>query len=113
MNEKANRAKQFLPFASLRGYYDQIRERQRIIEPRRERTEEDNERLSKQINQIRKGMMIKVTHYDKDAYVTTEGLVTGIDLIFRSLTLVKTKIDLDEVYAIQGEELLEDNQTTP
>lgn len=111
MNEKASRAKQFLPFASLRGYYDQIKERQRIIEPRKERTDEDNDRLSKQINQIKKGMMIKVTHYDKDAYVTTEGLVTGIDLTFRTLTLVKTKIDLDEVFAIQSEELSEDTQT--
>ena len=32
MAGKANRAVQFMPFASLRGYYDGIREQERIKE---------------------------------------------------------------------------------
>lgn len=105
MNEKTSRAKQFLPFASLKGYYDEIRERQRVIEVRRDRTEEENIRLSYQMNQIKKGMMIKVTHYIKDAYETTEGLVTHIDPVFHTLTIVKTKITLDDIYEIKGDDL--------
>lgn len=106
MNEKTSRAKQFLPFASLKGYYDEIRERNRVIQVRRDRTEEENNLLSFQMNQIKKGMMIKVTHYDKDAYVTTEGIVTHIDLTFHTLSIVKTKMSLDDIYRIEGEELI-------
>ncbi len=107
MNEKTSRAKQFLPFASLKGYYDEIRERNRVIQVRRDRTDEENNLLSFQMNQIKKGMMIKVTHYDKDAYVTTEGLVSHIDSAFHTLSIVKTKISLEDIYRIQGDELIE------
>jgi len=105
VNEKASRAKQFLPFASLKGYYDEIRERQRVIEPRRDRSDEENTLLSNQMNQIKKGMMIKVKHYVKDAYEITEGLVTQVDPVFHTLTIVKSKISLDDIIQIQGDEL--------
>ena len=36
----ADRARQFMPFASLRGYYDYIREQERVREPRRELSED-------------------------------------------------------------------------
>jgi len=107
VNEKSSRAKQFLPFASLKGYYDEIRERNRVIQARRDRTDEENILLSFQMNQIKKGMMIKVTHYVKDAYETTEGLVTHIDLAFHTLSIVKTKISLDDIYMIQSDDLIE------
>jgi len=97
VNEKVSRAKQFLPFATLKGYYDQIRERQRIIEPRRDLSEEENLLLSHKVTQVKKGMMIKIKYYHEDAYETFEGIVTHIDLVFRSLTLDKTKISVDEI----------------
>jgi hypothetical protein len=105
VNEKVSRAKQFLPFATLKGYYDQIRERQRIIEPRRDLSEEENLLLSHKVTQVKKGMMIKIKYYHEDAYETFEGIVTHIDLVFRSVTLVKTKISLDDIYEISGEEI--------
>ncbi len=105
MNEKVSRAKQFLPFATLKGYYDQIRERQRVIEPRRDLSEEENHLLSQKVTQVKKGMMIKIKYYHEDAYETFEGIVTHIDLVFRSVTLVKTKISLDDIYEISGEEI--------
>jgi hypothetical protein len=105
VNEKVSRAKQFLPFATLKGYYDQIRERQRIIEPRRDLSEEENLLLTYKLTQVKKGMMIKIKYYHEDAYETFEGIVTHIDLVFRSVTLVKTKISLDDIYEISGEEI--------
>ena len=35
-----------MPFASLRGYYDFIREQERVKEPRRELSEDDAQELS-------------------------------------------------------------------
>jgi hypothetical protein len=107
VNEKTSRAKQFLPFATLKGYYDEIRERKRVIQPRRDRTDEEDILLSYQMNQIKKGMMIKVVYYAREAYETTEGLVTHIDLAFHTLSIVKTKISLNDIYVIQGDDLVE------
>ena len=33
---RQDRARQFMPFASLKGYFDKIREQQRIKEPKKE-----------------------------------------------------------------------------
>lgn len=105
MNDKASRAKQFLPFAALKGYYEEIRERSRVIEPRRERTDDENNHLSETINQLKKGMMVKIKYYHEDAYETLEGLITHIDLTFRTVTIVKTKLALDDLYEISSNEL--------
>ena len=107
MNDKANRAKQFLPFASLRGYYDEILKRQRILEPKRELTEADQERLSNLISQLKKGTLIKVRHYVRDAYDDTEGMLTQIDMVNRTLTIVKNKIAFDDLSDISAEGLHE------
>lgn len=106
MSDKASRAKQFLPFASLKGYYDEIRERARVIEPRRDRTDDENKHLSDIVNQLKKGMMVKVKFYRGDAYETLEGLITHIDLTFHNLTIVRTKLALDDIYEITCDEIL-------
>ena len=99
----SERARQFLPFATLRGYYDLIRERERIPEPRRGIPPEDAARLSEKLNQVKKGRLITVVHYSVDAYETTEGMVSAIDPVFRTLTIVKTEIQFDDIFDISGE----------
>lgn len=100
MREKADNAKQFMPFAALTGFDLLVKERERIIEPRRERSEEENEMLSKKIISLKKGAFVKVRYYRKDAYEFIEGRVTQIDEVFRTLTVTKTKISFDDIYDI-------------
>lgn len=107
MNEKTSRAKQFLPFASLKGYYDQIRERERIIDVRRELNEEEMIQLSHKLEFLKKGMMAKVTFYNIDAYESIEGIVAHIDLVLRTLTIIKTKIPLDDIIELNSEEIIQ------
>ena len=40
---RRQRAAQFMPFAALKGYYDLIRERERVAEPKREQAACDAE----------------------------------------------------------------------
>jgi len=103
VNDRANRARQFMPFATLRGFYDLIREKERVVEPRRIRSDEQNARIDRKLNQVRRGMMVKLTYYNKDAYETVEGMVSNIDTVFRTVTIVKTKIPLVDIYDISGE----------
>lgn len=98
MTEKTSRAKQFMPFAALTGFYGLVRERERIVEPRRERTEEENRELSFKVSQIRKGMTVKIKYYYVDAYEFIEGFVSEIDFTMRYLKINKTKIIFDDIY---------------
>ena len=51
---RADRAQQFMPFAALKGYYDLIRERERVAEPKRELTDEQALELSRKLSQLKR-----------------------------------------------------------
>lgn len=101
------RAKQFMPFASLKGYFDLIREEQRIKEPKKSLSEEGATVLSFKLNQVKKGMLVKITYYNVDAYETMEGIVSNFDDTFRNITVVKKMIPFDDILDISGEEISE------
>lgn len=101
MAGKANRAVQFMPFASLRGYYDGIREQERIKEERRELSEDEAEELSAALNKVERGVMLRVVYYNKDSYDTAEGIVSEFDPVFRRLRIVRREIPFDDILRVE------------
>ena len=99
---RADRAQQFMPFAALKGYYDLIRERERVAEPKRELTDEQALELSQRLARMER--RTSVVHYDGEAYVTTRGLVSDIDLAARTVTIVRTRIPFDDIWKIDDGE---------
>jgi len=99
--QRASRAQQFMPFAALRGYYDLVRQRERVVEPRHDLTEEEARELDAAVAGLHKGDMVEVVHYDEDAYVTTRGVVTGIDVALRALTVVKRRVCFDDMRSLR------------
>ena len=97
----AERAAQFMPFAALTGYYALVRERERVTEPRREPSEEEAARISDELAAVHKGWLVRVTHYEHDTYVTTEGIVTGMDPVARELTVVRRRIRFDDIWSVR------------
>ena len=104
----SDRARQFMPFAALTGYYEVIKQREKIIEPRKELSEDEAEVLSDRLNKVQKGMLITLTYYNEDCYETLTGLVSNIDPVYRTITIVKTKIAIDDVVGIR----IESDQTS-
>ena len=98
---RADRAAQFMPFAALRGYYELIRQQQRVPEAKHELTEEEALALSQTVYRVRRGQMVRAVYYDEDAYVTLTGCVSRIDLAERELMVVKTKIPLDDIRELE------------
>lgn len=98
-----NRARQFLPFDSLKGFKDAIKEKQRVVVSRKELTEDSFENLSYKFNQIATGTIITVIHYDKNEYIKTIGFVSKIDLNNRYLMIVDNKIKFDNIYDIHAD----------
>lgn len=102
---RADRAQQFMPFAALKGYYDLIRERERVVEPKRELTDEEALELSRRLAQVERRTMASVVYHDGEAYVTARGLVSDIDLAGRTITVVRTRIPFDDIAEIDGDAL--------
>lgn len=99
--DPADRARQFMPFAALKGYYDMVRARERVAEPRHELTEEEAVALSEQVARLRKGDMARIVYYRDDAYVPVTGVVTQVETTLRELTVVKTKVPFDDIRSIE------------
>lgn len=98
---RAERARQFMPFSALRGFEELIRQQEREITARRELSEYEAERLSGKMRRVEKGMLVRVTYYDGDAYVTTEGMVSEVDFSLRFLRVIKRQIKLDDITDIE------------
>ena len=99
--KKADRARQFMPFAALTGYYEVIKQREKIVEPRKELSEDEAETLSDKLNKVQKGTLITLTYYKEDCYEILTGLVSDINPIYRTVTIVKTKIAIDDVVDVR------------
>lgn len=98
-----NRAKQFIPFAAVKGFEEALRAKERIIVEKIELSEERKAELNFKLHQIKKNDIIKVIYFDKDEYVKIEGMVSRLDKDARVLQIVNTKILFDNIYDIEGE----------
>ena len=98
---RAARAAQFMPFAALTGYYELVRQQERVVQPRHELTEEEALELSRTMAQVRRGDMVRVTYYDWDCYRTISGMVARIDPVYRRLQVVKTAIAFDDIRSLE------------
>ena len=96
----SDRARQFMPFSPLKGFGKLLREKERVKESKRELTEDEERTLSKEILQIKKGMMVKIVCYSDGEYISVKGIVTAVDLTFRTITIVKNKVSFDDIFEI-------------
>lgn len=94
---KEERARQFLPFNALTGYYQMIMEKQRVSESKKELSEDEATVLSNKLKNLHRHDLVSVTFYNKDAYITKTGMITDIDFTFQTLTIVKTKIPFQDI----------------
>lgn len=97
---RQERAKQFMPFAALKGYEEALRKKEKIVVAKSDLSEDYKEVLDRKLMQVRKNDIITVIHYHKGEYLKTTGMVSKIDLTSRNITLVNTKIKFEDLYDI-------------
>lgn len=100
--KRSERAKQFLPFDSLKGFYDLVHNEEKIITPRRILTDDELAILSFKFSQLEVGKMVMIEHYVTDGYVKTEGMIAKIDETFRTITIVQTVIHFEDIVGISA-----------
>ena len=96
-----DRAAQFKPFAALRGYYDLISACERVVEPRPVLSEDESYELSRRILDLARGEMVRVAYYEEGTVVTQTGAVGQLDMVERTLAVVKKRIPLDDIVSLE------------
>ena len=93
-----NRAKQFVPFAAVKGYEEALRAKEKIVVEKIDLSEERKEELDFKLHQIHKNDVITVVYFYKNEYIKIEGMVSRLDTDARVLKVVNTKIPFDDIY---------------
>lgn len=96
------RAVQFAPFSALTGFEEVIRSRAVRKAPRRELLPDEAERINRALTSISVGDTVRATYYRDGAYVTAVGILTDLDPIFATVTVVKSTIALSDLFAIEA-----------
>ncbi len=95
------RAKQFVPFAALRGLPDALAAKEKVLVPKIELSPEMAEELDRQMHLIAKGKMASVVYFHKGEYIKITGLVARIDQTSRMLQIVNTKIPFEDILQVE------------
>ncbi|MCX4341717.1 MAG: YolD-like family protein [Lachnospiraceae bacterium] len=98
------RAKQFMPFAALRGLPDALAVKEKVLVPKIELSPEMEEELDRQMHLLKKGEMAMVVYFDKGEYIKITGLVARIDVTSRLLQIVNTKIPFADILQVGRED---------
>lgn len=88
------RAIQFMPFDSLKGFYELLKE-----------VEKDNfstleEIVNKKIENIKINDKVNISYYYNDEYIETYGIVKKIDYVNKYIILLNSKINFKDIINI-------------
>lgn len=98
-----SRAKQFLPYASLRGFEKIVAEKRKIKEPRRQLAEDAEEELSRTLSELTHGTEICVCYYSDCRYIKENFEFFSVDTLTHELVLRGARIPLSEVFSVERE----------
>lgn len=97
-----DRAKQFLPFDSLKGFQEALRKKEVEYVEKKELSEEVLEELSEILNQIEKEDEIRIVYYTNKQYKEVKGIVKEINLIKKRIVLYEdVKIYFEDILSIE------------
>ncbi|MCI9126811.1 MAG: YolD-like family protein [Eubacterium sp.] len=96
----ADRAKQFMPFSALKGLDEALKEKEKIIVPKIELSEDSIVELDRKMHLLKCGMIITVIYFFYDEYIKLTGIIAKIDINNQILQIVNTRIKFDDIYDI-------------
>ena len=105
MVNKADRARQFLPFDALKGYKEAIMSKRKVVLTKKELSEDEAENLSYKFNQIQVGMMVNIIYFENNEYISIEGMISKIDFDNKYIQIVKKKVNINSIVNISGKEI--------
>ena len=95
MLSREERARQFLPFDSLKGLSEALKEKEEERIEKIELSEEQLEKISEVLNTLEKEDLVLVTYYLNKQYVNKKGIVNKMDEIKKKIV-----VDNENVYFV-------------
>lgn len=100
---RGERAKQFMPFAALKGHTEALRRKEKIVVDKIELSEEYLESLNREMMKVKKGDIVTIIYYCKNEYLKLTGMVSRMDETAKILKIVNTRVAFADIYAIMKE----------
>lgn len=99
--DRAERAKQFMPFDPLKGFREALHDKEKIRVLKMELTEDAKAELDLRLHEIQKNDMVTVVYYKDEEYLKVTGMVSRFDISARVLKVVNTKIPFEDISQIE------------
>ena len=99
--DQVNRAKQFMPFDALKGFREALAEKERLLVPKKELSEERKAEIDSILHQICRADVITAEYFRDGEYVQVTGEVSGIDEIHRALKIAGMAIPIADISDLQ------------
>ena len=96
MQNRLDRAKQFLAFDALSGYGSLINKDKFIY-----LDDDYNNEINNCLSKINKNNLIRIKYYDGDSYIESSGKIKKIDNYRRKIYFLNTIIDIDSIVDIE------------
>ena len=99
---RQERAKIFAPFDAMKGLQEALRDREErhLRVERHDISEEQEEHNSEVLAKLTRGMHVRLDYYSAFHDVSSEGIVTDINTVYRFLKLGTEKIFFCDIYDI-------------
>lgn len=82
------RAAQFAPFSALTGFYEQVREKEKIKSSKKILSSDNIDNLNEKGTFLKKGSIVDITYYKYDNYINEKVIIKSIDNINKRLILI-------------------------
>ena len=93
----ADRAKQFMPFAALKGLPEALAAKEKITVPKVTLSPEMAEELDRKMHLLEQGKIATVIYFHENEYLKITGMIARLDTTCRLLQVVNTKISFDDI----------------
>lgn len=99
--DREKRAKQFIPFAALKGFEDALRLKEKIVVNKIELSEERKEELDNTLRSLVVGSIVTVIYYHDGEYLEKTGYLAKISPTANFLQIVNEKISFENILDIR------------
>ena len=96
----SNRAKQFAPFAALKGFEEAIKAKETVYISKVDLTKECEEEINEKLCILKNSDMVSITFYTINAYQQITGMVSEINAKAQYIKVVETKIPFKQIVRI-------------
>lgn len=97
----SERAKQFLPFAAVKGLNEALEKKEKVAVSRVEMSEELAMELNEKMNRVQKGAIVIITYYCNNDFFRLTGRVVQIDTAIRTIQIDDTIINMEEITGLE------------